>query len=215
MAGSPGHPGGGQPGGGQPGGQPGGPGRAEISRRAILQAARELFSERGYAATSVADIVARAGTSVGLPYYHFGSKRQIFLTLWKEYQVAQEYTVGVALDRLRRRGVSGPQLLLAGSRAYLGGAWQARDILPMVHGCDTPSGFDAVMRQTDDRWLGRNRALLAGYDADLVRGATVLFNGGLRAVCREFPRCRDEAEAGRLSEDALLVFAGLLSGLRS
>ena len=45
-----------------------------LTRRAILQAARALFSTQGYAATSVRALAAEAGVSVQTIYDTFGSK---------------------------------------------------------------------------------------------------------------------------------------------
>jgi AcrR family transcriptional regulator len=187
--------------------------RSAVSRQAILDAARELFSIDGYTATSISEIVARAGTSVGLPYYHFGSKKQIFLTLWNEYQVGQEARTRAAVATARKAGAVGMDLLLTGTRAYLHGAWEARDILPMVHSRDTPAGFDAVIREADRRWERQNRALLSEYDPQLVQTAAVLLAGALRAVCLEFPKCKTEGDAEQLIDAALVLFAGLLQGL--
>jgi AcrR family transcriptional regulator len=187
--------------------------KAAISRQSILDAARQLFSVQGYTATSISDIVRCAGTSVGLPYYHFGSKKQIFLTLWNEYQASQEAHTRAAVADARRSGASGKELLLIGTRAYLYGAWWARDILPMVHSRDTPAGFDAVIREADRSWERQNRALLSEYEPRLVRTAAVLVSGALRAVCLEFPKCRGESEAGKLIDDSLTLLAGMLGGL--
>jgi AcrR family transcriptional regulator len=55
--------------------------RAEETRSHILDAAGELFAERGYDATSVADICARAGVTKGAFYHHFASKQSVFLEL--------------------------------------------------------------------------------------------------------------------------------------
>jgi AcrR family transcriptional regulator len=187
--------------------------RSAVSRQSILDAARELFSTQGYAASSISEIVAQAGTSAGLPYYHFGSKKQIFLTLWHEYQVAQEARTRAAVTAARRKGATGKELLLAGTQAYLQGAWEARDMLPMVHGRDTPPGFDTVILEADRRWERQNRVLLSEYDPELVRTAALLHSGALRAVGLQFPKCQSEAEAGRLIQDALLLFSGLLDGL--
>ncbi len=187
--------------------------RAAISRQSILDAARQLFSVQGYTATSISDIVRCAGTSVGLPYYHFGSKKQIFLTLWNEYQASQEAHTRAAVADARRSGASGKELLLIGTRAYLSGAWSARDILPMVHSRDTPAGFDAVIREADRSWERQNRALLSDYEPRLVRTAAVLVSGALRAVCLEFPKCRGESEADKLIDDSLTLLAGMLAGL--
>lgn len=187
--------------------------RSAMSRQSILDAARELFSTQGYSATPISDIVARAGTSVGLPYYHFGSKRQIFFTLWKEYQVSQEVRTRRAVSAARRSGATGQDLLLVGTRAYLEGAWQARGILPMVHSRDTPAGFEAMIREANRRWERQNLTLLSEYDPDLVRTAVLLLRGALGAVCSEFPKGKTEREAAQLIDDALRLFSGLLSGL--
>jgi AcrR family transcriptional regulator len=48
--------------------------QAAATRRAVLQAARELFTERGYLATSVAAIAARAGVAVDTVYAAAGRK---------------------------------------------------------------------------------------------------------------------------------------------
>jgi AcrR family transcriptional regulator len=48
--------------------------RSAVTRRAILQAARALFSEQGYAATPVKLLAERAGVAVQTIYGTFGSK---------------------------------------------------------------------------------------------------------------------------------------------
>ena len=49
------------------------------SHAAIWAAATQLFSEKGFAATSVRDIGALAGVDPSLVIRHFGSKEQLFL----------------------------------------------------------------------------------------------------------------------------------------
>ncbi|MCA2243563.1 TetR/AcrR family transcriptional regulator [Mycobacterium sp. WUMAC-067] len=51
-------------------------GRAEVAA-AILEAATDLFAERGPAATSIRDVAARAGVNHGLVFRHFGTKEQL------------------------------------------------------------------------------------------------------------------------------------------
>jgi AcrR family transcriptional regulator len=50
-------------------------------RQAILDAALECFAARGYAATSVDDIAAASGRSIGALYHYFDSKGDMFLAL--------------------------------------------------------------------------------------------------------------------------------------
>ena len=54
---------------------------ARDARPALLQAAAEVFSERGFAAASVDEIAARAGYSKGAVYWHFASKDDLFFEL--------------------------------------------------------------------------------------------------------------------------------------
>ncbi len=51
-------------------------GREEVAA-AILDAATELFAERGPAATSIRDIAARSNVNHGLVFRHFGTKEQL------------------------------------------------------------------------------------------------------------------------------------------
>lgn len=187
--------------------------RSAASRQAILAAARRLFSTSGYAATSVTDIVSEAGTSVGLPYYHFGNKKSIFLTLWKEYQEAQRARTDMAVVEARRAGQTGPTLILAGVRAYLDGAWANRDMLPMVHGPDRPPGFDETMQSGAEAWHRQMRSLLPQYDQVTVKTAIRMISGGLSAVCFGLTKCANDSQAKRMIEDAVLLTSSLLDGL--
>lgn len=59
-------------------------GRASDSaatRRTIVDAAARLFSERGYAAASLSDIVACTGTTKGAVYWHFKSKEDMAVAI--------------------------------------------------------------------------------------------------------------------------------------
>lgn len=51
--------------------------KRELTRRALIDAALELFAQRGYDGTSVADIAERAGASEATFFRHFGSKDEV------------------------------------------------------------------------------------------------------------------------------------------
>ncbi|HTW11118.1 MAG TPA: TetR family transcriptional regulator [Solirubrobacteraceae bacterium] len=51
----------------------------DASRAAILKAAREVFTERGYAGGTIREIAKRAGVTHGLVMRHFGSKEQLLV----------------------------------------------------------------------------------------------------------------------------------------
>ena len=54
------------------------------TRRKVLDAALELFSERGYFNTAVPDIVSRSGVSTGSIYHHFGDKQGVARALYQQ-----------------------------------------------------------------------------------------------------------------------------------
>jgi TetR/AcrR family transcriptional regulator, acrAB operon repressor len=62
--------------------------RSQRSREAILEAALELFSSRGFRATSVRDIAGTAHVSTGNVYHQFADKESIFRTLLDQYWTA-------------------------------------------------------------------------------------------------------------------------------
>jgi AcrR family transcriptional regulator len=58
---------------------------AQDTRQRILDAAIQVFAEKGYHAAHVAEIVAASGTSKGAVYFYFPSKQHIFLALVDEF----------------------------------------------------------------------------------------------------------------------------------
>ena len=55
--------------------------QAQATRRAVLRAARALFTTRGYAETSVADVARRAKVSIDTVYASVGRKPQLLLAV--------------------------------------------------------------------------------------------------------------------------------------
>jgi AcrR family transcriptional regulator len=56
----------------------------EETRRAIVDAAARAFARRGFHGASVEAVAAEAGLSTGAVYSNFGSKEELFLTLYEE-----------------------------------------------------------------------------------------------------------------------------------
>jgi AcrR family transcriptional regulator len=54
------------------------------SRIRILAAARKLFAQRGYEATTMQQVVREAGTSIGNAYFYFGNKEGLVRALVEE-----------------------------------------------------------------------------------------------------------------------------------
>src|SRR5256886_15695685 len=64
----------------------------------LLRAAEELFGERSYHRTTVADICARAGMATGSFYSYFGSKAEIFAAVVRRINTDLRHAIKVALE---------------------------------------------------------------------------------------------------------------------
>jgi AcrR family transcriptional regulator len=73
----------------------------------LLSAAEELFGERSYRRTSVADICSRAGIATGSFYAHYGSKTDIFAAVVRQInadlRAAMRAAIEAAPERQRDR----------------------------------------------------------------------------------------------------------------
>ncbi|QSE77803.1 ScbR family autoregulator-binding transcription factor [Rhodococcus koreensis] len=51
--------------------------RAEVTRRALLHAAAEVFTHRGYAETKLSEVLTQARVTKGALYFHYASKEEL------------------------------------------------------------------------------------------------------------------------------------------
>lgn len=57
--------------------------RAGGTREKLLEAAADVFAEKGYRETTVADVCGRAGVNIAAVNYHFGSKEALYQEAWR------------------------------------------------------------------------------------------------------------------------------------
>ncbi|MEX2194569.1 MAG: TetR/AcrR family transcriptional regulator [Thermoleophilaceae bacterium] len=74
-------------------------------RDAILRAALQCFTERGYGATTMAQVGRRSGASIGSMYHHFGGKEQLAAALYVEGM--HDYQRGAAAALAQSPGAEG------------------------------------------------------------------------------------------------------------
>jgi AcrR family transcriptional regulator len=89
--------------------------RSAQTRSALRNAARALFAEKGFAATSRDEIAARAGVTRGALYHHFESKTAVALAVVAELET--ELVHRVVSAALEGEGVR--EQLHRGCRAYM------------------------------------------------------------------------------------------------
>jgi len=89
--------------------------QSDATRSSLLRVARQLFTERGYAATSTTEIADRAGVTRGALYHHFPAKDDLFRAVFEELEA--EVANHVAREALA--GADPLEQLRLGSRAFL------------------------------------------------------------------------------------------------
>jgi AcrR family transcriptional regulator len=187
--------------------------RTEQTQQVLLQAAREVFAEQGFASAKMTDIAARAGLSVGSIYHHFGGKNELYLALWRRYHLAREEAADQAVTRVRQAGVTDSgQLWAAGARAVLQVTWKRRDVALLFCAGNGPPDFEDLRRH---RRAGPGRhgdalLYLAGDTAGGLYAAVLaaLISEGARAVATAATRHRADAVIGDVLEYARRLMAG-------
>ena len=183
--------------------------RSAGTRSALLAAARDVFASSGFAEASIADVVGRAGASVGSLYHHFGGKAELYLALFEDYQREQEARAAAAVRQARAAGERDPlELFLVGSRSYLEGCWVERDLARMFLAGGGPAGFELLARKRYREWTRRN-ALLLGAETETPWGEALVLV--LTTVISEAGHgvavCEDEASSRELATHVLEMLA--------
>lgn len=184
--------------------------RTGETRRVLLDAAREVFTERGFAGAGVADVVERAGSSVGSLYHHFGGKAELFLALWEEWQRGQEQRAAQAVAAARRTGEDRPvALFVAGARGFLRGAWEGRALGSLFVDKDGPPGFELLRRTRGQEWLRQNSLLLRAPDDAIGRMTVAVLTTVIGEAGREVMASRTRREADAITETAVAMIERL------
>ncbi|MFD9904586.1 TetR/AcrR family transcriptional regulator [Streptomyces sp. NPDC059063] len=120
--------------------------RTETTRTQLTRTARQLFSERGYSSTTIAEIAQRSGLTTGALYHHWAGKEALLVDV--VHDIHRELA-----RRVRALDVEGeplPQLLRSGQEflAFCADPAVARLLL-----LDAPAvlGYER-WREIDERW---------------------------------------------------------------
>jgi AcrR family transcriptional regulator len=89
--------------------------RRATTRRALLDAARSLFAEKGYHGTAAEEIVGRAGLTRGALYHHFEDKKDLFRVVVDE----MEGEIDEEIEAAERAHSGLPEAVMAGYRAFV------------------------------------------------------------------------------------------------
>jgi AcrR family transcriptional regulator len=187
--------------------------RTAQTQRALLDTARQVFTERGFSDSSIADIVERAGSSVGSLYHHFGGKSELFIALWQEHQHAHEEAASKAVVEARIKGVADPEVLFeTGARAFLHGSWQRRDLALLFSSGDVPPGFEVMRRRRGREWIGQNDSLLRLTDRPEDRVYAAILTSLIGEGAHEVAAARSRRQAEKIIDAVIEYARRLMSG---
>jgi len=182
------------------------------TRYALLQAARTLFGERGYAATLLDDVVQAANVTKGALYHHFEGKQELFAAVYE--QVKREASERAATAFLEPDPWED---LCAGCHAMLDAHLDppVRRILLQ----DAQAVLDAdTIRRVETRYGAvvlrgaLRRAIRAGVIQPLpLKTLALMLTGAILEGCMIIADAEDPTQA---REDVGNVLTSLLEGLR-
>lgn len=157
--------------------------QAEATRQEILAAARRLFAEQGYAATSMTDIAREAETGVQTIYDSVGPKRAVLLAindLLDAEAGVPELAVQIYETEDPREMIRGIVRMMRGFQEFCG------DIVPTLFGVAAAEpDIAAIIDQSHDRHDGGVRWIVSRIEAqgrlrsDLDTEQAVAIFGGI------------------------------------
>ncbi|NGZ76465.1 TetR/AcrR family transcriptional regulator [Saccharibacillus alkalitolerans] len=181
------------------------------TRRIIAEKAGELFAQKGFAATSIADISRESGFSKGHIYYHFDNKEKLFVALakdtmraWGEKWAAIEPNYRTATEKLHavaRFAMNNYKTpLLHVGQELAGNPNTDPETLRQLQGlAETPMGvYGAILREGIEN---------GEFGIDDLPGATFLFGTWIGSLCPLIFSMETEA-LERLFRQGVDIFLG-------
>lgn len=132
---------------------------------AILKAARRLFGERGFAATTMDDIAAAARVAKGAVYHHFTTKEAVFETVFED--VSRDLMVDI--ERAARAEKDVLAAMVTGTQHYFAACAKGPTCQIILRDGPAVLGWER-WRAIDARHFGGKipRALAAAMDGGLI-----------------------------------------------
>jgi AcrR family transcriptional regulator len=184
--------------------------RTEATKRALIDAARVLFVERGYAETATPDIVQMAGVTRGALYHHFEDKRALFQAVVEQEAGA----VAAAIEERSPQSGSAYDRLLAGASAYFEAmAVAGRTRLLLLDG-PAVLGVEGIGSIDGEHAEAKLREGLAEFLAE-ADGPDALLYPLTNLLSAAFDRAALAIEAGGSRQDYERAIATLICGLRA
>lgn len=188
--------------------------RRERTRAAILDAATDRFTEHGFVATSVADILAAAGVSRGALYHHFSSKEDVFAAVYQRVSADAIERAG----RASRRADTRLDSLIAGCLAWIDITAEDRVATILLVEGPAALGSERCREIEEEASLGRVKAGLAAaarageIDAGDLEMTARVINAALAEAALSIQRNRPQASRAGAHRTITALISGLANG---
>jgi AcrR family transcriptional regulator len=183
------------------------------TKRALVEVATALFTEQGYAGTSLDEIVAGARVTKGALYHHFSGKQALFESVFEN--------VEDDAARAIRRAVKGHrdpwEKALAGLRAFLAVCQEPQYRRVVIQEGPAVLGYERFREQEERSTFGIVQdivaAVLRSYDLEqsMVETFSRVFFGAMSAAGAAVTSAEDTRRASAEVEAAI---GFMLAGLR-
>lgn len=186
---------------------------SESTRQALVDSAVDLFTKRGYAGTSLDEVVKRARVTKGALYHHFSGKQALFEAAFAqvETQTIESLTAVVTADG------DAWEIAIAGLRAYVRKCLDPEYQRIIIHEAPVVMGWERWREAEEHFSFGLLRTAVqllvdAGEIEDLpVEIMARLLFGALSSGASTIASSSDPKRTGREVERAILR---VLEGLR-
>jgi AcrR family transcriptional regulator len=186
---------------------------AALTRAALLDAAKTLFVNKGFDATSVEDIAQLAQASKGAVYHHFSDKQEIFAEVFRS---SQAVVIQAAIDSVSGSGQSW-DLVEATTRAFLRSYVADEDARELLRSVMGVLGWDRVRALDEESALPFLRATLEeSVRTGQVRPTPIDATAELlfSLYCNAILFIAGVPDAARASSDVETVILFMLAGLK-
>jgi AcrR family transcriptional regulator len=186
--------------------------RTEVTRGALMAAARRLFTERGYDGVGTEEIVRAAGVTRGALYHHFGGKAELLEAVYERLEA--ESTERVARVVLGSDLESPLEAMKAGVEAFLDECAEPELQRIALHDAPAVLGWDRWREIAAANGLGLIEAsLTAAIEAGEIRPLPAkpmahLLLGALDEAAMLVARSDDPASRAEVTAVLLLLLDG-------
>ena len=186
------------------------------TKRALVDVAEELFTEHGYAATSLDAIVAGARVTKGALYHHFSGKQALFEAVFER--------VEAEAARMIQKSFKGPrdpwEKALAGLRAFLDVVQEPRYRRIVIQEGPSVLGYERYREQEERSTFANVLEIVRGVlsagpwalDEDMLQTFARIFFGAMSSAGESVSSAPDPVAAAARVETAIgFILAGFQS----